>query len=183
MDDFRLETDRLILREWREEDVDPFMAALDSDAVMRWLGGRQPRDHYVEVQRRRAQEQAEHGHSFWIMERRSDGAIMGFCGIRRGQHAGTPIYGLPELGWRLRADEWGRGYAKEAALAAMAWWRNDMPDDDRVIAYTVPGNAASWGLMIALGMTRRVEMDFDHPAFPVGHPLCRHIVYGVDRAA
>jgi hypothetical protein len=47
----------------------------------------------------------------------------------------------------------------------------------------VPGNQPSWGLMIGLGMVRRPELDFDHPAFPVGHILCRHIVYALDRTA
>lgn len=180
-EDFRLETDRLILRPWREADVDPFMAALDSDAVTRWLGGRQPRDHYADLHRAMAQMQAEQGHCFWIVESREDGEILGFCGVRRGRHAGTPIHDLPELGWRLRADRWGRGYAKEAARATIQWCRATLTADRRIIAYTVPGNAASWGLMIALGMERREEMDFNHPAFPPGHPLCRHIVYAMDR--
>ena len=183
VDDFRLETYRLILRNWREEDVDPFMAALDSEAVTRWLGGRQPRDHYVDLHRRMVDTQREQGHCHWIMEAKADGAILGFCGPRRGRHTGTPIFGELELGWRLAASHWGQGYAKEAALAAIGWCREHRPDDRRIIAYTVPDNAASWGLMIALGMTRRAEMDFDHPSFPAGHPLCRHIVYGVDRAA
>lgn len=183
VDDFRLETDRLILRNWRAEDVDPFMAALDTDAVTRWLGGRQPRDHYVELYQRMADGQREQGHCHWIMEDKADGAILGFCGPRRGRHAGTPIFGELELGWRLAASHWGRGYAREAARAVIRWCRDHRPEDHRIIAYTVPGNAASRGLMIALGMTRREDMDFDHPAFAVGHPLCRHIVYGIDRIA
>ena len=50
----------------------------------------------------------------------------------------------------------------------------------RIIAYTVPQNQASWGLMIGLAMRRREDMDFDHPAFPTGHPLSRHIVYALE---
>ncbi|MFC3441966.1 GNAT family N-acetyltransferase [Sphingobium rhizovicinum] len=179
MAEFRLETDRLILRGWRQEDVDPFMQALDTPDVMRWLGGSQPRSHYAAMQQTMAQMQADAGHCFWIMESRADGAILGFCGPRRGRHAGTPIYGEVELGWRLAASHWGRGLAKEAARAAIDWCRLNLPDR-RVVAYTVPGNSASWGLMRALGMTRREEMDFDHPAFAQGHPLRRHIVYALD---
>ncbi|MCI4589090.1 GNAT family N-acetyltransferase [Sphingobium sp. BYY-5] len=183
MAEFRLETDRLILRTWRESDVDPFMRNLDTDEVMRWLGGRQPRTHYADFQQRMDRAQQELGHCYWIMEGKADGAILGFCGPRRGRHPGTPIYGELELGWRLCASHWGLGYAKEAALATIAWCRTNRPQDGRIIAYTVPTNVASWGLMRALGMDRREEMDFDHPAFPVGHPLCRHIVYALDRTA
>ena len=61
------------------------------------------------------QSQAEHGHCFWIMEDKAEGAIIGFCGPRRGRHLGTPIHGALELGWRLASSHWGKGYAKEAA--------------------------------------------------------------------
>ena len=180
MGEFRLETDRLILRSWREEDIDPFMQALDTDNVTRWLGGRQSRDHYVDLYYRMAVAQRELGHCHWLMEARADGSILGFCGPRLGRHLGTPIYGELELGWRLAASYWGQGYAKEAALAAIAWCRVNRPRHKRIIAYTVPQNQASWGLMIGLAMRRREDMDFDHPAFPTGHPLSRHIVYALE---
>lgn len=181
MAEFRLETERLILRGWREADVDPFMQSLDTDDVTLWLGGRRTRDHYVDLYRQMASAQQQLGHCHWIMEAKTDGAVIGFCGPRRGRHAGTPIFGELELGWRLAASHWGRSYAKEAALAAIDWCRENRPDDDRIIAYTVPGNSASWGLMRALGMGRRAEMDFDHPGFPADHPLRRHIVYALEK--
>ncbi|SER93235.1 GNAT family N-acetyltransferase [Sphingobium sp. YR768] len=180
MAEFRLETDRLILREWRAGDIDPFMLALDTPDVMRWLGGSQPRSHYADMQQAMARMQAETGHCFWIIESRADGAILGFCGPRRGRHPATPIYGEVELGWRLSASHWGQGLAREAAQAAIDWCWANLPDR-RVIAYTVPGNSASWGLMQRLGMARQAAMDFDHPYFAPGHPLCRHIVYALDR--
>lgn len=183
MAEFRLETDRLLLRAWREGDVDPFMQALDTPAVTRWLDGPKPRDHYHDLCQRMMREQAMNGHCFWIVERRADGALMGFCGVRRAGHAGTGVHGLLELGWRLGEAHWGQGYAREAAQAAIDWCRAHRPGDARIIAYTVPGNRGSWGLMARLGMARRPELDFDHPAFPIGHALCRHIVYALDRAA
>lgn len=67
-----------------------------------------------------------------------------------------------------------------AALAAIGWCRENRPAGKQIIACTVPDNVASWGLMRALNMVRRAEMDFQHPAFPVGHPLCHHIVYALD---
>jgi RimJ/RimL family protein N-acetyltransferase len=124
--------------------------------------------------------QDANGFSFWAMERREDKAFLGFCGLKITFDRGSAIEGATELGWRLREDAWGQGYAREAALASLRWaWANlDVP---RVIATTVAGNRRSWGLMERIGMTRRPELDFGHPHFPENHPLHRHIVYGVDR--
>ena len=69
-----------------------------------------------------------------------------------------------EVGWRLREDAWGQGYAREAATAAL-----DLAFDrfgaQEVIALTVAGNGASWGLMERLGMARREDLDFDNADF------------------
>jgi len=177
-----IDTERLILRPWRDADAEPFMAATNTPAVMRWLGGIQDAANYAAAAARMQDEQAEFGYCFWIIEHRATGDLLGFCGIRRARHSGTPVHGKPELGWRLRERAWRRGYGKEAALAAIDWgWAN--LSDTELVAYTVPGNTASWGLMEALGMHRRPELDFDHPMFPPGHELCRHIVYAITRPA
>lgn len=108
--------------------------------------------------------------------------MLGFCGLRRGGHAGTAVPDELEIGWRLRREAWGQGYAREAALASLDWgWANR--DASRIAAWTVAANTASWGLMERIGMVRRPELDFDHPRFPAGHPLCRHIVYAIGRPA
>jgi RimJ/RimL family protein N-acetyltransferase len=180
MGEFRIETERLILRGWRDEDVGPFMAGLNTAAVTRWLDGVKDRAFYEGVAMRARQEQADLGHCFWIIERKSDSDILGFCGIRRAGHPGTPVNGMAELGWRLREDAWGQGFAKEAAMACIDWGRANLLDE-QLIAYTVPGNTASWGLMKRLGMVHRPELDFDHPAFSAGHELCRHITYSIAR--
>lgn len=181
MDDDAIVTERLRLRPWRTADIEPFMAATNTDPVSRWLGGVQDRAHFDDLCARMIVCQAEQGHSFWIAELRDSGAIIGFCGARIAGHPGTPVCGEMELGWRLGSEWWGQGYAREAAEASADWvWRN-RPERERLIAYTVPGNAASWGLMRRLGMTYRREMDFDHPSFPPGHELCRHIVYTLER--
>ncbi|HET8611209.1 MAG TPA: GNAT family N-acetyltransferase, partial [Sphingomonas sp.] len=91
-----------------------------------------------------------------------------------------PIIGEIEIGWRLREDAWGQGYAREAAEASFAWgWAN--LDRGQIVAITVPANERSWGLMERLGMSRRPELDFGHPLFPEGHPLHRHITYAIER--
>jgi len=120
------------------------------------------------------------GFCFWAMERRADSAFLGFCGLKIALEPGLPVEGEIEIGWRLRQDAWGQGYAREAALASLRWAWANLPAP-RVIAMTVAANRRSWGLMERIGMTRRAELDFGHPSFPETHHLHRHIVYAADR--
>ena len=155
------------------------MAVTNTPAVMEHLGGVQadPSGIAGTIERQRRY-QEEHGYCLWIMERRADGAMLGFCGLQPGIVG--PIAGEVEIGWRLRADAWRQGYAREAAASSLAWaWANLRAP--RVAAITVPANVRSWGLMERLGMTRVPEWDFEHPAFAEGHPLRRHIGYLIDR--
>ena len=115
-----IETDRLILRDWREEDIDPFIRHTNVEPVMRWLGGVQTDAHLRDIIRTRLMRwQAERGFTFWAVERKSDGALLGFCGLKIADSPGSPIEGEYEVGWRLREDAWGQGYAKEAAIASL----------------------------------------------------------------
>lgn len=175
-----IDTDRLILRPWRDTDRAPYAEMSLSPEVMEHLGGLStPEQVNAGIARMRAS-QAEHGFCFWAVERRADGAFLGFCGLKRAADAGTPIEGDIEIGWRLRRDAWGQGYGMEAARASLGWGWATL-DVARIIAMTVPANHRSRGLMERIGMIRRPDLDFGHPAFPEGHPLHRHIVYAVAR--
>ena len=176
-DFFRHQTERLILRDWREEDWEPFWAGTNTPNVMRWLGGVLGAEGRAEQQQRQANYKSEHGHTFWCVERKSDGSILGFCGLKRSNEEGGP-QGMMEVGWRLREDAWGQGYAKEAALASL-----DIAFDqfaaDEVIALTVMANRPSWGLMLRLGMERREDLDFASAYFdPEDGKI---IAYSIDR--
>lgn len=87
---------------------------------------------------------------------------------------------MVEVGWRLREDAWGQGYAKEAAIAALDS-AFDRFGAEEVVALTVEGNTGSWGLMKRLGMRRRAELDYDDMRYEP--PWRRAIVYSVDRAS
>ncbi len=121
----------------------------------------------------------QHGFTFWTIERKSDGAVLGTCGLKPGA-PDTPIEGLVEIGWRLGREHWGQGYAREAAQACLDWaWRT--LDAAEIVAITVAANTASWGLMERLGMTRDAAGDFDHPLVADDSPLKRHILYRIGR--
>ena len=178
MTEFRLETERLILRDWREEDWPEFFRVTNTPAVMRWLGGVLD-DDGMAAQRGRVEAcQAAHGHCFWAIARKADGALLGFCGLKRADAPGSTVTGAMEVGWRLREDAWGQGYAKEAAIAALDA-AFDRFGAQEVVALTVEGNTGSWGLMERLGMRRRAELDYDDMRY--GPPWRRSIVYSIDR--
>lgn len=174
------ETERLILRTWDFADRVEYARHCNTPAVTRLVGGVQ-RDHELTAAFERIESyQRDFGHTFWIVERQRDGALLGFCGLKVAQDADTPIQGDIEIGWRLREDAWGQGYAREAARAALDWaWAN--LDTQRIVACTVPANEPSWRLMERIGMTRRPDLDFAQPRFSPDHPLSRHITYVAER--
>jgi RimJ/RimL family protein N-acetyltransferase len=170
-------TDRLQLRAWREEDIEPYFAMCSDPQVMEFLLPIRSREEIAAFIGRQCASQSQHDYSFWAVERLEDGAFLGFCGMKPGAE-GTPIEGQVEIGWRLRREAWGHGYAREAAAACLDWaWARI--NADSVWAITVPANKRSWGLMERLGMTRHTDLDFDHPAVPAGSPLMRHLTYSI----
>ena len=159
--DVAAETERLRLRCWTDELKAEFVRRLNTPAVMRWLGGVQDQAAYDLAFERIEGYQRDYGHTLWALERKGDGALLGFCGLKRVNSAGgEALHGDLEVGWRLREDAWGQGYAKEAAIASLdlAFGRFGA---SHVVALTVGGNVESEGLMKRLGMTRREDLDFD----------------------
>lgn len=177
--EFRIETERLILREWRNEDGDALHAMSQDEQVMEFLGPvTSPAETSVFISRSQATF-AANGYCFWVVERKRDGMFLGSCGLKPGPEH-TPVAGRTEIGWRLARGAWGQGYAREAAQASLDWGFANLPDDS-IWSMTVPANLRSWGLMERLGMVRHHELDFDHPGVPVGSPLKRHITYSIAR--
>lgn len=175
------ETERLILREWGEGDGDRFYDIMNTPAVMRHLGGLQTKADWDAAVGRITGYQRDDGHTFWLVERKSDRELLGFCGLKRVNHPGASCTGDFEVGWRLREDAWGQGYAKEAAIASidLAFDRFGAP---HVVALTVPGNTSSQGLMKRLGMVRREDLDFVDPRFPHPGDFNPAIVYRIEAA-
>lgn len=156
-------TERLILRTWDESDLDAFMEATNTPAVMRWLGGVWSREDHEAGFARITGYQRDFGHTFWIVEDRASGELLGFCGLKRVNSPGAgDLTGTAEVGWRLRESAWGKGIAKEAAIASLdlAFGRFGYSE---VVAITVEGNGASQGLMRRLGMQRRADLDYIDP--------------------
>ena len=172
------ETERLRLRTWTGEDKVEFVRRLNTPAVMRWLGGVQDQAAYDAGFERIDSYQRDFGHTLWAVERKVDGALLGFCGLKRVNSEGAPNPGDFEVGWRLREDAWGHGYAKEAAIAALQAGFERFGAEE-IVALTVIENEASWGLMKRLGMRRRPDLDYVDPRDNA--PFRDTIVYSISR--
>ena len=163
-----IETERLLLRDWTMADVEPFVRHTNTPAVMRWLGGVKTAALLESIVRDRfIVWQEQHGHTFWVVERKADGAFLGFCGLKIADDPGSPVEGDIEIGWRFREDVWGQGYAREAAAASLDF-AFDALAVPQAVALTVGGNTPSWGLMERLGMTRRPDLDYAGPDWAEG---------------
>lgn len=174
-----IETERLLLQTWDKAGFMRFHEGTNTPAVMRWLGGVMNDEQLKALYQRHIDIFNSYGHGFWMVVRKEDGEVLGFCGIKRVDAQGTDLTGQHEIGWRLREDSWGKGYAKEAAAASLDYAFSTLEAPD-VVAFTVAGNSASWGLMERLGMTRRPDLDFDDPRF--GPDLNPTIVYRIAQA-
>lgn len=171
----RLDTERLILRHWRDEDIEPF-AALNADPkVMEHFPTTLSREQTEQsVERIRGQFE-QHSFGLWAVELRVTGEFVGFVGLHVPEFQAhfTPCV---EVGWRLAREYWGHGYAPEAAAEAMrdGYERIGLPE---IVSMTSTTNLKSMRVMEKLGMTRDPADDFDHPKLPHDHHLCRHVLY------
>jgi len=170
-----IDTERLILRAWTEADRAPFVAMSADPEVMEPLGGLLSEDAALaEIERRRATI-ARFGFGRWVVERREDRAFVGVVGLAP-VHWSLPLPAGFEMGWRLRRDAWGQGYASEAAKASIAdaFRRCGLTE---VFAFTSTANLRSQAVMERAGLVRTPTLDFDHPALAEDHPFRRHLVW------
>ena len=175
-----LTTERLLMREFRDADREPF-AVMNGDPVVmeHFVKPQTPAESGVFVDRIRAQWQAE-GWGLWALERSDTGEFLGYAGLWpvRFEAAFTPKV---EVGWRLAAGHWGQGFATEAAQRAVVY-AFDTLGWPEIVSFTAVGNLRSRAVMERLGMGREPEWDFEHPYVPEGHPVRPHVFYRLSAA-
>jgi RimJ/RimL family protein N-acetyltransferase len=171
-----LRTPRLLLRRWRDDDLAPF-AALNADPVVM--------EHFpAPLDRAQSDALVTHiesgfdrdGFGLWAVEGAEEplaGRLLGFVGLMVAE--GFRFSPTVEVGWRLARTAWGRGYATEAAVAAIDSGRGLGVGE--VVSFTAQVNARSQRVMQRLGMVRDPADDFDHPRLAEDSPLRRHVLY------
>jgi len=174
-----LRTDRLVLRPWRESDLEPF-AAMNADlAVMEFLPKVLEREESNALAARFSDHFKERGYGRWAVEVPGVAPFIGFLGLNHVAFE-APFTPCVEIGWRLSREHWGKGYATEAARASLQHGFEQLGLDE-IVSFTVPDNVRSRAVMERIGMTRLALEDFDHPVLPEGHRLRRHVLYRIQR--
>jgi RimJ/RimL family protein N-acetyltransferase len=152
-----LRTERLLLRQWREEDVEPLAEIYRQPEYLATMVALDLDETRAQVQSFARRWKTE-GFSHWAAEERRSGRLIGRIGLLR--HDDWPLWDSPvEVGWTLHRDWWGRGLATEGGRAAVESWRSHL-DQPLLISITLPANDRSRGVMERLGMTRRGQVHW-----------------------
>jgi RimJ/RimL family protein N-acetyltransferase len=170
-----LTTERLILRPWREEDRVEFASMSADPRVMEFMPGLLTRTQSDAVMERVREHWRKHDCGWWALEIRGGARFIGFAGLWKPTFSAhfTPCV---EIGWRLAAEHWGKGYATEAARASLAYGFNHLAMNE-IVSFTTVSNQRSRRVMKRLGMSHDASDSFEHPALTAGHPLRTHVLY------
>lgn len=164
---------RVSLRRWTRADLDAFADLNGDPQVMATIGPVMDRESSSAFLQRIDRHFDDHGFGLWCVD--VGGEAIGFCGLM------VPWFrdGV-EIGWRLRSKWWGKGFASEAARSVLAFAFADQPDGlgfDEVLSFTAATNERSQRVMQAIGMSRDVDGDFEHPGVPENNHLRPHVLY------
>lgn len=173
-------TPRLVLRTWLPADAAALHAMDQDPRVIEHLPGPMSMQQVGDFMASQHALFERTGSCYLAATLAEDGALIGFVGLKRHE-GGLPFAPCTDIGWRLGARYWGRGYAREAAQACLRDGFERLGLDE-IVSFTVPQNLRSRRLMESLGMRRDEAGDFAHPAVPAGHRLSRHVLYRLLRA-
>lgn len=173
-----IETKRLILRTWQEEDI-PHLARLNSDEkVMAYFLKKMSYQETVALYNQIQEEFVAYGFGVYAVEEKDSGVFIGFVGLHNVTFE-VDFAPAVEILWRLLPEFWGKGYATEAAIACLNYVKDELKLKE-IVSFTSLSNKRSENVMQKIDMTRIKE--FDHPLVEPNHPLCRHILWRMDLA-
>lgn len=177
-----IETERLILRPWRDSDFEP-LAALNADpVVMEYFPAPLSRDESDALALRLKAKIEADGYGWFAVEEKGGAPFIGFVGLNQPSFgAELPCGPCTEIGWRLARSAWGKGYASEAARASLAFGF-DVLNLAEIVSFTALQNTRSQAVMQRIGMTRDTDGDFHHPSLTPDHRLSRHVLYRLVRS-
>ena len=171
-----LTTPRLILRHWRDDDVEPFIKMNADAEVMRYFPSTHTaEDTLAQIARIKAHF-TNHGYGPFAVERKDTGQFIGFTGLSQPSFKShfTPCV---EIGWRLSKENWGQGFATEAAKACLQYGFTEIGLKE-IYSFTATLNQPSINVMQKTGMN--YMGNFEHPALPDGHVLKTHVLYKIE---
>lgn len=174
-----IETDRLILRTWKNEDADEYYRINQDAKVIEFLKGSLTMQEVTDFISFMNKQFKEIGYTVWAAEEKLSGKLIGYIGLDPIKWK-TPFGKAVEVEWRLGSEYWGKGYATEGAKAALEYGFNHCGLTE-IVSFAVPANVRSVRVMEKIGMTRDIHGDFAHPKLPPDHKLSKHVLYRIKR--
>jgi 3-dehydroquinate dehydratase/shikimate dehydrogenase len=172
-----IQTKRLILRDWKDSDLEAFAKMNADSQVMEYFPSILSREQSDSMLKKMHSLIQKNGYGFWALSLIKTGEFLGFVGLNEVTFSShfTPAI---EIGWRLSFEHWGKGYATEAATASLAYGFEtlNLPE---IVSFTTTLNMRSRHVMEKIGMHHNEADDFDHPKLEPGHPLRRHVLYRI----
>ncbi|WP_149453273.1 GNAT family N-acetyltransferase [Pasteuria penetrans] len=174
-----IETERLILRDWEYEDLEPLWKMNQDPRVREFSPVGYTGWETEDMVRWFCQHWWEYGFTSFACESKENATFIGHVGLVVCSFEAhfTPNV---EIGWRLDARYWGRGYATEAARAVLAKSFTDYGLNE-VVSLTVPNNMRSRRVMEKINLLHDEDGDFQHPYLPQNHPLSWHVLYRLSK--
>jgi RimJ/RimL family protein N-acetyltransferase len=175
MSDTILETQRLIIRKWRDSDLHDMAAINQNPQVMEYFPAPKTFEETRDFIIAHAGLYEQLGYCAYAVELKDNHKFIGFVGLSPVGND-LPCGPAVEILWRISSKHWGKGYATEAAQAVIEHAFNDLRINE-LVTFTASANKKSEKLMQRLGFERSEQDDFDHPKIAAGHVLQRHIFY------
>ena len=176
-----LETERLLLRNWRDSDLETWIEMNQDVEVMRYFPKPLTREEATAMRGRFQIFLDEHEYGFWAVEVKGLDPFIGFVGLNDPRLDLTDMPSV-EIGWRLHKSAWGKGYASEAATRALSFGLKELRIPE-IVSFTSTINRPSMKVMERIGLHRRTDLDFEHPRVEEGHILRPHVVYSSNPGA
>ena len=172
-----LKTERLLLRQWCQDDHSPFAAMNADPEVMAHFPSTLDRSSSDALAEKFAAELTQHGWGLWALERQDTHEFVGFTGLNA--FTGLPIADGIEIGWRLTRSAWGLGFASEAANRVLRFAFTELMLAE-LVSFTATSNFRSIAVMRRIGM-QDSGTTFLHPRVPADSPLREHVLYRMDK--
>ncbi len=176
-----IETERLILRTWQIEDIEPFALINKDPNVMKYMPSVLTNQESEEFIKKMVLHYNQHGFGPMALTLKNTGVLIGYLGLKNVEiesHFSPNI----EIAWRIASEHWNKGYATEGAKACIDYGFHILGFFHEIVSFTVPANLASIKVMEKIGMTRDLKGDFAHPKLPLDHPLSKHVLYRINHS-
>lgn len=174
-----IQTERLVLRQWCDQDLDPFTRLNSDPRVMEFFPATWTQEESKTSLLSARNHIDKHGWGKWAVSLRETDEFIGRIGLEAVDFQ-APFPQNIELGYRIAYKHWGKGYASEGAKAALEYGFQNL-NLEEIVAFTSVQNHRSQLVMKRIGMHYDSKNDFDHPKLPKGHRLSRNVLYRLNK--